>query len=56
MKITAKELNDRDHNLMIKETRRKAQEFKQHNLDVQVYNKKASVKTKAKKSSVDVLA
>ena len=45
-----------DDQLMVKETRRKAQEFKRHNLDVQIYNKKAAIKTKTKKSSVDVLA
>jgi phage terminase large subunit GpA-like protein len=45
-----------DDQLMVKETKRKAREFKRHNLDVQIYNKKAAVKPKAKKSSVDVLA
>jgi hypothetical protein len=55
MKLTAKELNDRDHNLMIKETRRKTKELRQHQMNVEMYNKKVTEKT-TKKSKVDVLA
>jgi hypothetical protein len=53
MKVSHKHL---DEQMQVKETRRKAREFKRHNLDVQIYNKKAAIKPKAKKSSVDVLA
>ena len=53
MKVSAKQFDEQLH---VKETRRKAREFKRHNLDVQIYNKKATVKNTAKKPKVDVLA
>jgi len=52
MKVTQKQ----DEQLVIKETRRKAKEFKRHTLDVQIYNKNAKVKSPVKKSKIDVLA
>jgi hypothetical protein len=51
LKVKLKE----DEKLLVKETKRKSREFKRHNLDVQLYNKKATIKNPAKKSKVDVL-
>jgi hypothetical protein len=53
MKVSAKQFEEQLH---VKETRRKAKEFKRHNLDVQIYNKKATVKNPVKKPKVDILA
>lgn len=54
-KVTRKQLDDRDHLLMIRETRRKAKEFQNHHMDIEMYNKKAVVKAKDKKTKIDVM-
>lgn len=54
-KVTRKQLDDRDHLLMIRETRRKAKEFQNHQMDIEMYNKKAVVKAKDKKTKIDVM-
>jgi hypothetical protein len=55
-KVTRKQLDDRDHVLMLRETRRKAKEFQKHQTDIGMYNKKAVVKVQDKKNKVDVMA
>lgn len=55
-KVTTKQLDDRDHLLMIRETRRKAKEFQKHQTDIEMYNKKAVVKVQDKKNKIDIMA
>jgi len=54
-KVTRKQLDDRDHALMLRETRRKAKEFQKHQTDIEMYNKKAIVKAQDKKKNVDIM-
>jgi hypothetical protein len=54
-KVTRKQLDDRDHVLMLRETRRKAKEFQKHQTDIEMYNKKAIVKSQDKKKNVDIM-
>lgn len=55
-KVTRKQLDNRDHLLMIRETRRKAKEFQKHQTDIEMYNKKAVIRVSDKKKNVDILA
>jgi hypothetical protein len=54
-KVTRKQLDDRDHLLMLRETRRKAKESQKHQTDIEMYNKKAIVKAQDKKKNVDIM-
>ena len=54
-KVTRKQLDDRDHLVMLRETRRKTKESQKHQTEIEMYNKKAIVKAQDKKKNVDIM-
>ena len=54
-KVTRKQLDDRDHLVMLRETRRKTKESQKRQTDIEMYNKKAIVKAQDKKKNVDIM-